>query len=222
MSLDRYIAIVHVVAAIRTRALRYGIIASITIWAISVIIAAPQVVFASLERDLECNISQCQPLYPDETQEFWKMRRNFCENAVGLFVCLPILIFCYVKILMVLSKSRNSNKDRAIKLIFGIVCVFLVCWVPYNVAVFLQTLQLFGILSSCDKSINTAMRFTEVIALSHCCLNPIIYAFVGDKFRRSFVKILSRYLICHQSRMIYSYRDTTEKETSNTPVRSEY
>lgn len=220
MSLDRYIAIVHVVAAMRTRTLRYGIIASITIWAISIALAAPQVVFASLEIDQD--ISECQPLYPEKTQEFWKMWRNFCENGVGLFVCLPILIFCYVKILMVLSKSRNSNKNRAIKLIFGIVCVFLVCWVPYNVTVFLQTLHLFEILSFCDNSINTAMGFAEVIALCHCCLNPIIYAFVGDKFRRSFVKILSRYLFCYQSRMNYSHRDTTEKETSNTPVRSEY
>lgn len=222
--MDRYLAIVHAVLAMRARTIRYGIAATIIIWAISVILAAPEVIFASLEIDQDDNSSQCQPLYPEETQQFWKMLRNFRENTVGLFVGLPIIIFCYVKILVVLSKSRNSKRDRAVKLIFIIVCVFVVCWVPYNVIVFLQTLQLFKILIKCEafKSITSAMSFAEIIALSHCCANPIIYAFVGEKFRTSLAKMLTRYLCYHQSRVTFSHRDTTDKETSNTPVRSDY
>lgn len=224
MSLDRYVAIVHAVPSMRARTLRFGIIASVTIWVLSVIFATPQVVFASLEIDSEYNLSQCQPLYPEETQEIWKMRRNLSENIVGLFVCLPIMIFCYVKILIVLSKSRNSKKDRAIKLIFTIVCVFVVCWVPYNITVFLQTLQIFEILISCSawNSISSTMNCAEIIALSHCCLNPIIYAFAGEKFRRSLVNAVGRHLGFYQSRVTLSHRDTTDKETSNTPVRSDY
>ncbi|XP_042345158.1 C-C chemokine receptor type 2 [Plectropomus leopardus] len=223
MSVDRYLAIVHAVAAMRARTLRYGIAASTVIWVLSVIMALPGVTFASLETEPD-NISQCQPLYPVESQNFWKMMRNFSENTVGLFVCLPIMIFCYVKILVVLSKSRNSKKDRAVKLIFTIVCVFVVCWVPYNVMVFLQTLQLFlDTLNACEPSqtINSAMSFAEIIALSHCCINPVIYAFVGEKFRKALDKVLTRYLCWRQeSRGIH--KDTTEKETSNTPVKSDY
>uniref|UniRef100_H3DP69 Si:cabz01093077.1 n=1 Tax=Tetraodon nigroviridis TaxID=99883 RepID=H3DP69_TETNG len=187
MSLDRYVAIVHAVSSMRARTLHRGIIASISIWAVSIIIAAPQVKYASLEIDPENNLSQCQPLYPEDSMEFWKMRRNLSENIVALFVCLPIMIFCYVKILIVLSKSPNSKKDKAIRLIFAIVCVFVMCWVPYNVTVFLQTLQIFEILVSCSasRSISLTMSFAEIIALSHCCLNPIIYAFAGEKFRKS-------------------------------------
>ncbi|XP_070768585.1 C-C chemokine receptor type 2 [Enoplosus armatus] len=225
MSVDRYLAIVHAVAAMRARTLRYGITAGIAIWVTSIVMAIPQVVFASLEVDADDNSSQCQPLYPEDRLQFWKMLRNFSENTVGLFVCLPVMIFCYVKILVVLSKSRNSKKDRAVKLIFTIVCVFVACWVPYNVMVFLQTLQLFGILDTCEASkiIQHAMGFTEVIALSHCCVNPIIYAFVGEKFRKSLGNVLTRYFCCrHQSSRILSLRDTTEKETSNTPIRSDY
>ncbi|XP_026150229.1 C-C chemokine receptor type 2-like isoform X2 [Mastacembelus armatus] len=225
MSMDRYLAIVHAVAAMRARTLRYGITAAFIIWVISVIMAIPQVIFASLEIDEEDNSSQCQPLYPEDRQLFWKLRRNFSENIVGLFVCLPIMIFCYVKILIVLSKSRNSKKDKAVKLIFTIVCVFVVCWVPYNVTVFLQTMQLFDVLNSCDasKTINSATGFAELIALSHCCVNPIIYAFIGEKFRKSLGKVLTKYFCWgYQSTGMFSHRDTTDKETSNTPVRSDY
>lgn len=221
MSVDRYLAIVHAVAAMRTRTRRYGIIVSITVWVISVILATPQVTFANVETDT----LECHPKYPKDMLNFWKMLRNFTENTVGLFVCLPIMIFCYVKILLVLSKSRNSKKDKAVKLIFTIVFLFVVCWVPYNVTVFLQTLQLFDIMNTCEatKYINSAMYFAEIIALSHCCINPVIYAFIGEKFRKSLVKVLTK-CFCwnHQSRGAFSLRDTTDKETSNTPVRSDY
>lgn len=220
MSVDRYFAIVHAVAAQRAWTLRYAIAASVTIWAVSIILAAPEVVFASLVIDDKS--SECQPQYPDNQVEFWKMLRNFSENTVGFFVSLPIMIFCYVKILVVLSRCRNSKKGRAVKLIFTIVCVFVVCWVPYNVIVFLDTLQQFTILSSCKVFINlqSAMVIAEIIALSHCCVNPIIYAFIGEKFRSSLGNVLNRYLCCFQRR--WSHRDTSEKDTSNTGLRSDY
>lgn len=220
MSVDRYLAIVHAVAAMRVRTLHYGVIASVVIWIISVIMAVPQVVFAGLE--IESNSSQCQPLYPPEWQFFWKMQRNFSENTLGLFVCLPIIIFCYVRILMVVSRTKNSKKDKAVKLILTIVCVFVVCWVPYNVTVFLQTLQLLlNDLNNCEasKAIDSTMSFAEIIALSHCCINPVIYALIGEKFRKSLNNVLTKSLGKGHHTIL---RDTTDKETSNTPVRSEY
>lgn len=222
MSVDRYFAIVHAVAAQRARTLRYGIAASITVWVVSVSLAIPEVVFASLV--IIDNSSECQQQYPDEQLQFWKMLRNFRENTVGLFVSLPIMIYCYVKILVVLSRCRNSKKSRAVKLIFTIVCAFVVCWVPYNVIVFLDTLQQLNILNSCEvfKNIESATVIAEIIALSHCCINPIIYAFIGEKFRNSLCNVLNRFLCCSQRRPIVSLRDTSEKDTSNTGLRSDY
>ena len=59
----------------------------------------PGLRFAALEIDPDDNRSECQPFYPHESQHLWKMLRNFSENTVGLFVGLPVMIFCYVKIL---------------------------------------------------------------------------------------------------------------------------
>ncbi|XP_067368063.1 C-C chemokine receptor type 4-like isoform X3 [Channa argus] len=75
MSVDRYLAM-------RARTLRYGITASITVWVISIIMAIPQVIFATLEMQND-NSSQCQPLYPEDSQRFWKMLRNFSENTAN-------------------------------------------------------------------------------------------------------------------------------------------
>ncbi|KAJ0065873.1 hypothetical protein NL108_000110 [Boleophthalmus pectinirostris] len=222
MSVDRYLAIVHAVAAMKARSLHYGIIISIIIWIISLAMAIPQVIFASVEED-DTSV-KCGPRYPNESVNFWKKFRNFSENIVNLFVCLPIMLFCYVKILMVLSKARNSNRYKAVKLILIIVCMFVVCWVPYNIIVFLQTLQIYEILNSClnTQKINTAIVVSQILALLHCCVNPIIYAFVGEKFRKSMSNVLLRCIHKRdQRRATTSNKDTSEKETTNT-VRSEY
>ncbi|XP_029928222.1 C-C chemokine receptor type 2 [Myripristis murdjan] len=224
MSVDRYLAIVHAVSALRARTLRYGTAASIIVWVISITMATPQVVFADMVT--EDDSQTCQPVYPDNTQNTWKILRNFSENTVALFVGLPVMAFCYLKILLVLQKSRNSKKNRAVKLIFTIVCVFVICWVPYNITVFVQTLEIYEIIDNCESSnmIKSALHVSEIIALAHCCVNPVIYAFVGEKFRMSLRKVLSKYLrLEHLSTAsLVSQRDTTDKETSNTAVRSEY
>uniref|UniRef100_A0A4W5P012 Si:cabz01093077.1 n=1 Tax=Hucho hucho TaxID=62062 RepID=A0A4W5P012_9TELE len=198
MSVDRYLAIVHAVAAMRARTLHYGVLASIIVWVTSIGAALPEAIFAAVVRENDENSgSSCQRIYPEDTEKTWKF------------------------ILTVLQRLRNSKKDRAMKLIFAIVGVFVVSWVPYNVVVFLQTLQMFDIGNSCEAStqLDTAMEVTETIALTHCCVNPVIYAFVGEKFRKCLGTVLSRYALCKKlSKHAMVSSRGSENETSNTPV----
>ncbi|XP_077384238.1 C-C chemokine receptor type 4 isoform X2 [Festucalex cinctus] len=80
MSVDRYLAIVHAVATMQTRTLGCGLVASIAIWLVSVVMATPQVIFATIDMSHNNSLS-CQPAYPEERQQIWKMLRNFTENT---------------------------------------------------------------------------------------------------------------------------------------------
>jgi len=169
----------------------------------------------------EDNITSCQRIYPAGSSKKWKLFRNFSENTVGLFISLPIIAYCYFMVLMVVKKTKNSKKDRAIKLILGIVIMFVLFWVPYNVVVFLKTLQEFDIITSCEAhgNINTAMEWTEMIALTHCSVNPVIYAFVGEKFRKCLLSAFSRHLKCLKTYQAPSTQSkVSENETSNTAL----
>ncbi|XP_077064274.1 C-C chemokine receptor type 4 isoform X2 [Siphateles boraxobius] len=217
MSVDRYLVIVHAIAVLGAKMLRYGIVASLITWIVSICAALPEAIFAAMVE--EDNITTCQRVYPAGSSQKWKLFRNFGENTVGLFISLPIIAYCYFMVLMVVKKTKNSKKDRAIKLILGIVIVFVVFWVPYNVAVFLKTLQEFEILTSCEAqyNINIAMEWTEMIALTHCSVNPVIYAFVGEKFRKCLISVFSRHLKCLKTYQATSTQSkVSENETSNT------
>lgn len=220
MSIDRYLAIVHAVASLGARTLRYAITASLVIWTISLCAALPGAIFHNMIKDVD-NITQCDWDISEGSIKAWKLFLNFSQNTAGLFVSLPVTIYCYVRILLVLRRTKNSKKGRAIKLIFAIVAVFVVFWVPYNVAVFLQTLHDLEIIDSCWAGhwISVALTVTETIALTHCCVNPIIYAFVGEKFRKCLARELSKWVLCakfYKSTSVHS--KTSENETSNTPL----
>ncbi|XP_048882230.1 C-C chemokine receptor type 5 [Brienomyrus brachyistius] len=215
MGIDRYLAIVHAVATMRVRTVRNGTVVSAVIWMVSILSALPETIFYSISEEEK----KCMPIYPNNSENTWKLFQNIRENAVGLFISLPIMMFCYVSILAVLIRSRNSKKHRAMRLIFTIALLFAVFWVPYNIVIFLKSLQVYGFLNNCESSqgINLALGATETIALIHCCVNPIIYAFVGEKFRKNLIKELSRFPLCrYLCKLQPVHIKNSENDTSNT------
>ncbi|KAJ0000191.1 hypothetical protein NQD34_012033, partial [Periophthalmus magnuspinnatus] len=187
MSIDRYLAIVHAVYAMRARTRSFGMIAAGVIWIAGFCASFPDVIF--LQQQFVTNTTMmCFPFYPKQDQDekhFWRVFSFFKMNVLGLFVPLLILGFCYSQILWRLMSSRTSKK-QAIRLVLIVVAVFFCCWVPYNVVVFLKALELLDINVKCASSqaIALALPITEAMSYSHSCLNPILYVFVGEKFRR--------------------------------------
>ncbi|KAF7707989.1 C-C chemokine receptor type 4 [Silurus meridionalis] len=220
MSIDRYLAIVHAVASLGARNLRYAVTASFVIWTVSFCAAFPASYFHKMIKD-ENLVAQCEWDPGNGSVKTWKLLLNFSQNTVGLFISLPVTVYCYVRIMLVLRRAKNSKRGRAMKLIFAIVAVFVVFWVPYNLAVFLQTLHDLEINYACNSNnqIITALSVTEAIALAHCCINPVIYAFVGEKFRKCLSKEFSKWLLCAKFyKPTSTYSKTSENETSNTPL----
>ncbi|XP_005424032.1 C-C chemokine receptor type 8-like [Geospiza fortis] len=182
MSVDRYIAIVHAVYAMKIRTATCGIIISLILWLVAGLASVPNIMF-SQELEVEQAL-QCVPMYPpgDNT---WKVASQFAANILGLLIPFSILVCCYTQILKNLQKCKNRNKVKAIKMIFIIVIVFFLFWTPFNIALFLDSLQSLHVINDCKASsqIALALQLTETISFIHCCLNPIIYAFAGVTFK---------------------------------------
>ncbi|XP_021173215.2 C-C chemokine receptor type 5 isoform X1 [Fundulus heteroclitus] len=234
MSIDRYLAIVHAVYALKARTRSFGIVAAAITWVAGFLASFPDVIF--LKEQTSPNSSQfCYPEFPEKSNDegpnnphFWRVFGLFKMNILGLFVPVFILSFCYSQIVWRLMLSRSSKK-QAIRLVVLVVAVFFCCWVPYNVASFFKALELLHIYTGCEtsKAIRLALQITEAIAYSHSCLNPILYVFVGEKFRRQLVRLINRTpcsvcqvvkLYLPQSRRSSVYSQTTSVDERNTVV----
>lgn len=196
MSIDRYLAIVHAVYAMRVRTRSFGITAAAVTWAAGFLASFPDLIF--LKQQLSNNVSQyCFPMYPNTLEgantHFWRVFGLFKRNILGLLIPMLVMGFCYSHIIWQLLSSRSSKK-QAVRLVLIVVAVFFCCWVPYNVASMFKALELLQVYTTCDssKAITMALQVTEVIAYLHSCLNPVLYVFVGEKFRRNLLRLISR------------------------------
>ncbi|POI19379.1 hypothetical protein CIB84_016876 [Bambusicola thoracicus] len=99
----------------------------------------------------------------------------------------------------VLTTSQVPGLRRALRFVFTLVAVFFVLWFPYNVVLILHSLQFVGLIQSCETSrqLDYAIQITESLSFVHCCLNPVLYAFVKKRFRLYLQKITQAF--CRKS-----------------------
>ncbi|KAG9345063.1 hypothetical protein JZ751_009604 [Albula glossodonta] len=190
MSIDRYLAIVHAVYALKGRTWTYGAMASGVIWIISFCALFPEVLFISVkENDSKW---QCKLDYSGDNT-WLKIFRLVKLNVLGMLVPLVMIGFCYSMILKRLLSCR-FNQRQTIRLVVLVVVAFFCCWMPFNIMSFVQLLEQLQVFVSCSfsKAIFLGLQITEALAYSHSCLNPIIYVFVGRKFRKHLLKIMGK------------------------------
>ncbi|XP_036395791.1 C-C chemokine receptor type 5-like [Megalops cyprinoides] len=192
MGVDRYLIIVHAVTMVRHKSMQLGTAVATVIWAISLCASLPTIVFTKAKNE---SGFICTADFP--TDSAWRQTTYFQMNLLGLLLPLCVLVFCYSRIIPTLVNLKSVQKHKAIKLTLIIVIVFFLFWTPYNIAIFLKALQVLEYLNSdCDfnKNLNFALQWTETIAFTHCCLNPVIYAFVAQKFQRQVLRLFQKWL----------------------------
>ncbi|XP_014646827.1 PREDICTED: C-C chemokine receptor type 3 isoform X1 [Ceratotherium simum simum] len=184
LTIDRYLAIVHAVFALRARTVTFGLITSVLTWVLAGLAALPEFIFHGALEDFGQYI--CLPSYPENEEDTWKRFHVLRMNILGLALPLLVMAVCYSGIIKTLLRCPSKKKYKAIRLIFVIMVVFFIFWAPYNLVILISTFQTVFFETSCERSkqLDMALLVTEVMAYTHCCVNPVIYAFVGERFQK--------------------------------------
>lgn len=164
LTVDRYLAIVHAVFALRVRTVIFGIISSIGAWVLALLASIPGFYFSKTQREL--SHTTCSLHFPYEDLKAWKQFQALKLNLLGLVLPLSVMIICYTAIIQILLKRPNEKKAKAVRLIFVIMIVFFLFWTPYNLTVLVSAFQDSLFTDECrqSKQLDLAMQVTEVIA----------------------------------------------------------
>ncbi|XP_004676301.1 PREDICTED: C-C chemokine receptor type 1 [Condylura cristata] len=224
LTVDRYLAIVHVVFALRARTVTFGIISSILIWLLAMLASLPGFYFSKTQ--WEFTRHTCSPHFHHRSSSQWKQFQALKLNILGLVLPLLVMTVCYTGIIKMLFKRPNEKKAKAVHLICAIMIIFFLFWTPYNLIVFVSAFQGVFLADNCEQSkqLDLAIQVTEVIANTHCCVNPVIYAFVGERFRKHLSRLCHRLLASRPAkRLPFLSRMRLESRTSSiTPSTGEH
>ncbi|XP_059209628.1 C-C chemokine receptor type 6 [Centropristis striata] len=212
---DRYIAIVQARRSFGTRShtLIYSRFICFAVWVFAMALTLPTLYYTQLneEKNLAAGTVTmvCQLSFSkNETAKTMKVVVPSLQMAIGFLLPLVVMVFCYSSIVCTLLRAQSSQRQKAIRVILAVVAVFILCHLPYNVALLNHTLSLFKQRSCTAEKIKLqVLAISRSVAYLHCCLNPILYAFVGVKFRSHFRQIMLD-LWCFSKKYIYTARSS--------------
>lgn len=192
MSADRYIAVCHPISSPRYRTPFVSKIVSCIAWIVSITLMIPVIVFANIieiEGHISCNIK-----WPAKHNE--QSGTTFILYTLILGFATPlcfILCFYYLvirKLHTVGPKNKSKEKKRShrkvTKLVLTVITVYILCWLPYWIS---QVALINSSPSGCASSLEITMfLLVGCLGYSNSAMNPILYAFLSDNFKKSFLK----------------------------------
>ncbi|XP_016095043.1 C-X-C chemokine receptor type 4-like [Sinocyclocheilus grahami] len=194
ISLDRYLAVVRATNSQNFRRLLAERVIYLGVWLPATLLTVPDLVFAKVHNAGMNTI--CELTYPQQANIVWKAVFHFQHIIVGFLLPGLIILTCYCIIISKLSKNSKGQalKRKALKTTVILILCFFICWLPYCAGILVDALVILNVIShSCflEQGLEKWIFFTEALAYFHCCLNPILYAFLGVKFSKSARNALS-------------------------------
>nr|AGE11606.1 SIFamide receptor [Ixodes scapularis] len=233
ISMDRCLAICYPLKCqLSTRSVRKILV---IIWTFSIAITFPWALYFTLQplHPSIPGISLCVEQWPDETSS----TLYFILAHLVLCYLFPLLliIVCYsciwVKVWRrsIPGESKHTeimvqkSKLKVVKMMFVVVVIFVISWLPLYI-IFTRT-KLDSPPEEGSVEWNLMLILTPVaqwLGASNSCINPVLYAYFNQKFRKGFLAIIKSRSCCGTLREpSYSVRGTTLR-SGNTRGLSRY
>ncbi|XP_035533356.1 C-X-C chemokine receptor type 2-like [Morone saxatilis] len=195
ISVDRYLVIVHASESLRSRQRMCSTLLCAAVWALGGALALPALFNDATKLESDSKKMICFENFDIGNASFWRLATRVFRHVFGFFLPLGVMVTCYSVTIERLLRTRGFQKHRAMKVIIAVVIAFLLCWTPYHITMVVDTLLRFDLVRfdcAVRRSVSMALLITNSLALLHSCINPVLYAFVGVKFRRNMALLFQR------------------------------
>uniref|UniRef100_A0A3Q3R0F5 G-protein coupled receptors family 1 profile domain-containing protein n=1 Tax=Monopterus albus TaxID=43700 RepID=A0A3Q3R0F5_MONAL len=187
MSVDRYVAVCHPVKALDFRTPVKAKMINVCIWILSSAAGIPAFVLGGTQTNSD--ITECALQFP-EPYVYWDTLMKICVFVFAFVVPVLIITVCYslmvlrLKSVRMLSGSREKDRNlrRITRLVVVVVAVFVVCWTPIHIFILVKAL----VSVPETTAIMAAYFFCVALGYTNSSLNPVLYAFLDENFKRCF------------------------------------
>ncbi|XP_069804043.1 C-X-C chemokine receptor type 3-2-like [Dendropsophus ebraccatus] len=195
ISLSRYFSIVYAVDLHKKMRPIHMVMICVFVWGLSLVLSWHEFYFRSVGNSPSSGKAICYYEFDPEKSDLLRIAIQFTELTVAFIIPFIFMTFFYSRIFCTLQGSRLNQSRRSQLVIVALLLVFFFCWAPYKTLQLIDTLQRMHYIGrNChlETMLDIGLAVTETLGLSHVCINPIIYAFVGVKFRKEVFKVFKR------------------------------
>ncbi|XP_053868593.1 G-protein coupled receptor 54-like isoform X2 [Malaclemys terrapin pileata] len=200
MSMDRCYATLYPLQSLRYRTPRVAMGVSVAIWMSSFLLSLPIAMYHRTEVGYWYGLrTYCIEAFASKIQE----RSIILYTFLAVYL-LPLLTICLCYSVMLkrvgrpivepidhnyqvqhLSEHSVAMRAKVSKMVVVIVVLFTVCWGPIQLYLLFQ-----GFYGSFQANYETykIKTWANCMSYANSSINPIVYAFMGDSFRKSFKK----------------------------------
>ncbi|KAM9364078.1 C-X-C chemokine receptor type 2 [Pholidichthys leucotaenia] len=224
ISVDRYFAIVRATRVLSSHHVLVKVVCSV-VWVIAGVLSLPVAIKRESMHAEDLGRFICYENITGESSDHWRVSLRVLRHTLGFFLPLLMMGFCYGRTVWTLFHTRNQHKHKAMRVILAVVLAFILCWLPYNITVLVDTLIRGESLEvkTCETRyrVEVVLNVTQVLAFMHCAVNPVLYAFIGEKFRNQLLSTLykhglisKRLLVAHKKGSVSSVGSIRSRNTS--------
>ncbi|XP_061091857.1 C-X-C chemokine receptor type 1-like isoform X1 [Conger conger] len=212
ISADRYQVVVRAVEARRESRQGRCWAACFAVWAVGGALSLPAL-FNESFRPGGSEVAVCTEYYDPDSAAWWRLATRVLRHLLGFLLPLAFMLVCYGRTAARLLHTQGSQKRRAVRMMAAVLVAFFACWAPYHLSLMVDTLLRAGLFPygcTARTSVYVALFSTQSVGLLHCCINPILYAFVGERFRRNLRKLLEKKGVLERARPPQSGQHTSQ------------
>jgi len=193
ISIDRHQSIVH---PFGMRISRYqGKLVMLLIWLTALLPAFPLLGVMAIIPKPTGGVA-CLEVWPQTTGMPYSKIYLLCTFALTYTIPLPIMILIYIKIGIKLRQAIKEAADRPgftqaqatkriIKMLAAVVVCYALCFLPFHTLYFMMD---FGGYKS--TYMYMLQSYFQVLMYGNSATNPVLYAFLGDQFKRGFKRAI--------------------------------
>lgn len=133
---------------------------------------------------IDCTLKFSHPAW------YWENLLKICVFIFAFIMPVLIITVCYGLMILRLksvrmlsgSKEKDRNLRRITRMVLVVVAVFIICWTPIHIYVIVKALV--NIPETTFQTVS--WHFCIALGYTNSCLNPVLYAFLDENFKRCF------------------------------------
>ncbi|NXT00460.1 GPR55 protein, partial [Jacana jacana] len=180
ITVDRYICIRHPFKGRANQSTKRAFLNCCFIWVVIWLCSSPMYAFRT------SNYGKC--FYNMSEEVTWNIPFIVSVEVFGFLIPLTVVVFCSAQNILILRDHKNQDKNKvegsgSLRVIIINLVVFLVCFTPLHLGIFLQCLVRQHVIKDCSlkQCISLFIQLSMILANLNCFLDAIFYYFAAKE-----------------------------------------